>query len=457
MNTIIDFVRRVSLSRDMSHDFTHCMNVANLTEKIAKSEKISDYLLQKAIVVAWLHDVIDHKYPNGGELLVEMIHILSKLYSSKEQDDILQIIEYVSYSKEKKIGYDNFNLFPSSLLIRNIVSDADKLEALGKIGVERCLTYTTSCNPNISYYLLMKNYLNHCYEKLFILKDKFIRTKEGKRLGEIAHQEFMEETLRVTTINNFDKIAPGLNIEGYLPFEDLVTDNLNTIWCNVIVVLDRPLIDNITIKQLFKDMSTNNYPLLENTIDNLNENNYMATFLACIVHYIKHGKERVEKDNIKIRIHFHQDKHIVHLFKIFDELLVKLNLDMTGIALEYGHDNYIYLQTNRKYDCDILLSFSQCAGLVNEYLPGDILYANTFIPFDGKHIDITKEKKVYNDFFNIKNDLEDMREIINTNYHSGNPNKKHLCTDTDIDFHECRILMVNDLWNPSEQLQYILR
>lgn len=68
----------------------------------------------------------------------------------------------------------------------------------------------------------------------------------------------------------------GLNIEGGFPQRDLIKTNPNGRWVNIIFVLDRPLIDNITFDEI---LSNNKYPLLESAIDNLNEHHFLAAYL----------------------------------------------------------------------------------------------------------------------------------------------------------------------------------
>lgn len=99
----------------------------------------------------------------------------------------MDIIDRISYSKEvKMIKANNLDwkcvLGVKGLIVRNIVSDADKLEAIGKIGLDRCIEYTKTKYFEKHSEKIPKNVLkvmvnNYADEKLKTLKDHFIRTK----------------------------------------------------------------------------------------------------------------------------------------------------------------------------------------------------------------------------------------------------------------------------------------
>ncbi|KAK3240629.1 hypothetical protein CYMTET_49540 [Cymbomonas tetramitiformis] len=74
---------------------------------------------------------------------------LSKLVCKREAELILKIIDNVSYSKEVKRGLDTFDS-ESALAARNVVSDADKIEAIGVKGLERCADFAREMNPSAS-------------------------------------------------------------------------------------------------------------------------------------------------------------------------------------------------------------------------------------------------------------------------------------------------------------------
>ena len=99
------------------------------------------------ISASLLHDVFDHKYASSKESSDGMDVICAFLkelkFSEPEVDGVIKICENVSYSKEKKGKLEKLET-PIDLL-RNIVSDADKLDAIGYAGIERCRTYQKVC------------------------------------------------------------------------------------------------------------------------------------------------------------------------------------------------------------------------------------------------------------------------------------------------------------------------
>ena len=79
---------------------------------------------------------------------------------------------------EKKTGWYLKNFTEIGLIVRNIVSDADKLEAIGEIGVNRCCQYTREkYGEDLSKEKLVSYVKEHCEEKLFLLSEKYIKTE----------------------------------------------------------------------------------------------------------------------------------------------------------------------------------------------------------------------------------------------------------------------------------------
>jgi HD superfamily phosphodiesterase len=89
-------------------------------------------------------------------------------------------------------------LGPDGCKIRDIVSDADKLEAIGVIGIARCKEYTreqyfATHHTHIGDEELAKLVIQHAEEKLLRLKSEFIRTAWGKKMAEPLHDEMVAE------------------------------------------------------------------------------------------------------------------------------------------------------------------------------------------------------------------------------------------------------------------------
>lgn len=269
-------------------------------------------------------------------------------------------------------------------------------------------------------------------------------------------------------ISKLYKVAAGLNIEGGFPFIDLFRDNKKSIWANLILVLDRPLIDKVVFDEIF---ANNKYPLLESAIDNLNEHNFLATYLMIICYYMDNGRKMLNKKETEIlyiTIHIHQDITAMPLIKLLDEYLDRLtkmyNIDISNTKIDYQTDNKTYANTRHKYSTDILISFSQCAGLHPKLQPGAMIVANEFIPYniDTSTVNVFESYIVEN---SLIKDLDLMLnskycdyavEFINTNYVSANLNKGNDKANLNwFDFHYKKILQVDKLWNPTNDNELV--
>lgn len=211
-NKLKEFVKDVCKDREPSHGYEHMEKVKSNSIKIynelpPKSDSyVKDDILKNLIItVAWLHDVYDHKYDHDGKLRNKVMMFLVDLKDPTHATIVMDIIERISYSRENKSILNgealdwNDVLGSEPLLVRNIVSDADKLEAIGQVGVDRCVAYTLEKNPNISGENLVKHVMKHADEKLLRLKDEFIRTEPGKRMAEPLHQEMIEGLEKLTS------------------------------------------------------------------------------------------------------------------------------------------------------------------------------------------------------------------------------------------------------------------
>ena len=268
------------------------------------------------------------------------------------------------------------------------------------------------------------------------------------------------------------EIAAGLNIEGGYPQQILVKSNPNrkTIWVNTILILDRPLVDNVLFDELF---ANNRYKLLESAIDVINEHNFLASYLMMILYYIHNGQTLVNKTNeeqLNIVVHFHQDKKCQPLVQLLDSFLneaIKLSqISTNNVKLSYQTDNRTFATTVPNYhNTDILMSFSQCAGLDPNLLPGTILIPNKFIPYS-----ITEQKIYLTHSYDVPNDLN-LRltdivasqfnkmavDFVNSRYKSENRFKLSDYANyfSETNFLKSDILQVNDLWNPIDPAEEV--
>lgn len=198
-NTIL-FVKEKLQNAEAGHDWFHIERVYKNALLIASNE---DCDLNIVKLGALLHDIADSKFNDGDETVgpkVARDFLITQNASEEVITHVVNIIENISF----KGG--NFEMKFSSKELE-IVQDADRLDALGAIGIARTFNYggfknRPLYNPAIAPVLNMtkeeyKNSesptLNHFYEKLLLLKDK-MNTQTGKKLAQQRHQ-FMEHFL----------------------------------------------------------------------------------------------------------------------------------------------------------------------------------------------------------------------------------------------------------------------
>jgi len=137
---------------------------------------------------AWLHDVLDHKMvANQAEYDQKEAEIkkwLEERFTAEESKLVSDITVNVSFSKEKKGLKQDLGQFE---VLRSIVSDADKLEALGEIGLIRCFEHTKHVHPDYSEDQILAEMTVHCHEKLLLLTPSYIKTAPGRELALPRH------------------------------------------------------------------------------------------------------------------------------------------------------------------------------------------------------------------------------------------------------------------------------
>ncbi len=196
----VTFVSDTLKNAEGGHDWWHIHRVWNNAKLIAKTEQANLLVVELG---ALLHDIADSKFHNGDEEIGPKVagEFLQSMNVDEETvHHVQQIIRYISF----KSGFDK-SAFNSIEL--DIVQDADRLDAIGAIGVARAFNYggfkgREIYNPEIKPNLNMtkaeyKNStaptINHFYEKLLLLKNK-MNTATGKKLAEERHL-FMEAYL----------------------------------------------------------------------------------------------------------------------------------------------------------------------------------------------------------------------------------------------------------------------
>ena len=199
-NILSEFVQTICAHRDESHGHGHMETVAKMTLYIIKQDYSNRrqyrHLILDGITAAWLHDVADHKYEDKEGTLEKKLDEFGHKHISN-YTEIKQVIKNVSYSSENNamragepLDYDKL-LTPYYALVRHIVSDADKLEALGQIGIERAIGYTRHANPTYTEAEVIANVRQHADDKLLRLASEFIRTPTARIIARQRHDEMV--------------------------------------------------------------------------------------------------------------------------------------------------------------------------------------------------------------------------------------------------------------------------
>ena len=198
----INFVKEKLEGAEAGHDWFHIERVWKLSKKIAEKEGGN---LEVIELSALLHDIADPKFHNGDETLALKI---SQNFLEEIQVDA-ELIEQV-LSVIKNISFKNRAEAPENPPLElQIVQDADRLDAIGAIGVARTfnfggfknnLMYHPEIKPNLGmnkeeYKKSNGTTINHFYEKLLLLKD-LMNTKTAKKIASERHDfmlQFLDE------------------------------------------------------------------------------------------------------------------------------------------------------------------------------------------------------------------------------------------------------------------------
>ena len=203
---VVEFVKQTCGEDRTGHDWEHTYRVWWVAKKIAKKEGADMFVVELG---ALLHDIADFKFNKGDDKVSSKItkKLLNKLEVDKSIiKKVMYIVDEVSF---KGAGGKN----EINTIERKIVQDADRLDALGAIGIARTFTYgghvgrkihdpniqPTLCKTFEAYKKSDSSSINHFYEKIFLLKDR-MNTKTGKEMAKKRHtftkiylKEFLSE------------------------------------------------------------------------------------------------------------------------------------------------------------------------------------------------------------------------------------------------------------------------
>ena len=191
-----EFVKHNLKEYDSGHDWWHIERVRRLAKFINKKESLADpFTLEIAVL---LHDTADSKFA-GNDIeqgYAMIIDFMERNGMSDIKDQVIEVIRNASFSKKNPTG----NLNDPLLLV---LQDADKLDAIGAIGVARAFNYGGFRNNTI--YIpdeqpIGKNNstVGHFYDKLLKLKD-MMHTATGRSIAEERHlflEKFLEQFYR---------------------------------------------------------------------------------------------------------------------------------------------------------------------------------------------------------------------------------------------------------------------
>lgn len=196
-----EFVQTELAQAEAGHDWSHIERVWKNAKKIAVKENVDLFTVELA---ALLHDIADSKFHDGKENIgpEKAIAFLNSINVDSEIiNHVVQIIRNISFKGGNFLrDFDSLEL--------QVVQDADRLDAIGAIGIARTFHYGGFKNREIynasippqsnltkeEYKASNSPTINHFYEKLLLLRDR-MHTETGKELANQRHH-FMEEFLQ---------------------------------------------------------------------------------------------------------------------------------------------------------------------------------------------------------------------------------------------------------------------
>lgn len=233
MEEIEDYVKTALANNDASHDWDHINRVRNLAIRLCELEGGN---VELVTIAALLHDVEDSKYQKGGlafqgKTISILVHdFLKERFDKDKVAKILAIIKAVSFKTEIKGNSMDDAISLGVEIEAKIVQDADRLDAMGAIGIARAFNYAGRIgrpiySPSIDKYKTVtlvdyRSYtdktaeedstVNHFYEKLFHLKD-LMKTKTGRKIAKQRHDFMVDFVQRIKNEWNIDNLEKLVN------------------------------------------------------------------------------------------------------------------------------------------------------------------------------------------------------------------------------------------------------
>ena len=193
----VNFVKKVLHDAEGGHDWWHIYRVWQLARHIAETEDVDLFVVELG---ALLHDIADSKF-HGGDEAIGPRKARSFLSSIEVEEEIIVHVEHIIANISFK-GGKHSQKFKSPEL--DVIQDADRLDAMGAIGIARTFSFGGHRNRGIydpdfppNLHMTKDEYknsnapsLNHFYEKLLLLKDR-MNTRTGKAMAMHRHK-YME-------------------------------------------------------------------------------------------------------------------------------------------------------------------------------------------------------------------------------------------------------------------------
>lgn len=195
LESLINRIREICQEDSSGHDFLHIERVVSNAKTIQKEEGGSAEWVE---VLAWVHDIGDYKL---NPTVDQESEVFREMTSVGYEPEVSKKIAHWATLIGFKGGFNESQNLPTEVAI---VKDADRLDALGAIGIARAFAYGGAKGRSIftpgegpesfaseeEYKKAKGSSINHFYEKLLLLKDHMV-TATGQKLAEDRHQ-FME-------------------------------------------------------------------------------------------------------------------------------------------------------------------------------------------------------------------------------------------------------------------------
>ena len=193
LDKTITFVKNTLANAEAGHDWFHIERVYKTAQTINTTEKANDLIVALA---ALLHDIADSKF-NGGDEEIGPQKAGDFLASIDVATEVINEVKLIIKNLSFKASFGEITYASKEL---DVVQDADRLDAIGAIGIARAFTYggfknrvlhDPAIQPNLNmtkeeYKNTTAPTINHFYEKLLLLKD-LMKTETGKTMAQQRH------------------------------------------------------------------------------------------------------------------------------------------------------------------------------------------------------------------------------------------------------------------------------